>query len=165
MSAKRPDKAPVGARTDPTAPARPGTAAMPVSWRPLAQGEHFSVERAIFHDILRVTRITDEYASTGALRGAHDWLLTRFHEFERPAWVLVWDGRRGKFRNDPEFEAAVKLVLPVVTRDWREFISINHTVAIRSQFTRWTRENVAAPIRAFQDEREALAYAVQVCSK
>ena len=164
MTAKRPDKGPAGDRTESLGTTRPGTAAMPVSWRPLNRSEHFALDRAIFHDILRVTRISDEYPSTGVLREAHDWLLTQFREFDRAAWVLVWDGRRGKLRNDPEFEAAVRLVLPVVTRDWREFISINQTVAIKSQFTRWTRENVAAPIRAFQDEREAFAYAVKICA-
>lgn len=138
---------------------------MPVSWRPLGRGEHFSLERAIFHDILRVTRISDEYPNTRALRDAHDWLLTQFEELDRAAWVLIWDGRRGKLRNDPEFEAAVKLVLPMVTRGWREFISINHTVAIKSQFTRWTRESLTGSIRAFQDEGEALVYAVKVSAR
>ena len=74
---------------------------------------------------------------------------------------MVWDGRRGKLRNDPEFEEALKEVLPAVTEGWREFISINNTPVMKVQFHRWIRERISGAIRTFNDEREALDYAVK----
>ncbi len=133
-----------------------------MSWRPLGQCEHFSAENDVFHRILRVTRISDAYPHTRALLDAHNWLLKLFQGFDRPKVVLVWDGRRGKLRNDPEFEEAMKQVLPAVTEGWREFISINNAPVVKVQFFRWTREGIACPIRTFNDEREALNYAVEV---
>jgi len=114
----------------------------------------------VFHKILRVTRISDEYPDTTELRSAHNWLLRLFKGFDRTKVVLVWDGRRGKLRNDPAFEQAMKEVLPPVTEAWREFISINNTPVMKVQFFRWTREGIACPIRAFNDEGEALDFAV-----
>jgi hypothetical protein len=87
-------------------------------------------------------------------------LFSRSHPFDRPRLVLVWDGRRGKLRNDPEFEAALKQVLPAGTEGWREFISINNTLVIKIQFFRWTQEGTTGRIQAFNDEAEALAFAV-----
>ena len=141
---------------------RRASASIPLSWRPAGQSEHFSVEHDPFHNILRVTRVSDSYPSTGALREAHDWLLTIFAKFERKRVVLVWDGRRGKLRNDPEFEEAIKQVLPPITEGWCEFVSINNTPVVKVQFSRWTREGTTGRIRAFNDEREALSYAVEV---
>jgi len=135
---------------------------IPISWRPIGQSEHFSVDHDRFHNILRVTRISDLYPDTAALIAAHDWLLQTFSRFERPRLVLVWDGRRGKLRNDPEFEAAVKQVLPAVTEGWREFISINNTPVVKVQFFRWTQEGTTGQIQAFNDEAEALSFAVEV---
>jgi len=135
---------------------------IPISWRPLGQCEHFSVDNDVFHQILRVTRISDAYPSTQALLDAHNWLLKLFQGFERPKVVLVWDGRRGKLRNDPEFEAAMKQVLPAVTERWSEFISINNSPVVKVQFFRWTCEGTTCPIRSFKDEREALNFAMEV---
>ncbi|HEY3256233.1 MAG TPA: hypothetical protein VGJ91_19880 [Polyangiaceae bacterium] len=134
---------------------------IPISWRPLGESEHFSVDHDRFHNILRVTRISDLYPDTAALRAAHDWLLRIFARFDRTRIVLVWDGRRGKLRNDPEFEAAVKQVLPAVTEGWREFISINNTPVVKVQFFRWTQEGTTCAIQAFNDEAEALSFAVK----
>ena len=134
---------------------------IPLSWRSIGECEHFSVDHDRFHNIIRVTRISDLYPDTAALRAAHDWLLQIFSRFERSQLVLVWDGRRGKLRNDPEFEAAIKQVLPAVTQDWREFISINNTPVVKVQFFRWTQEGTTGRIQAFNDEAEALAFAVE----
>ena len=143
-------------------PGKPRRAAtsIPIEWRKLGQSEHFSLERDVFHNILRVTRLSDAYPSTQALKDAHRWLLKTFQEFDRPTFVVVWDGRRGKLRNDPEFEEALKEVLPAVTEGWREFISINNTPVMKVQFHRWIRERISGAIRTFNDEREALDYAV-----
>jgi len=134
---------------------------IPISWRPLGESEHFRVEHDAFHNIVRVTRISDQYPDTAALQAAHEWLLRLFARFDRPRVVLVWDGRRGKLRNDPEFEAAVKRVLPAVTEGWREFVSINNTPVVKVQFFRWTQEGTTGRrIQAFNDEAEALSFAI-----
>jgi len=130
----------------------------------LAESEHFSLARHVACDILRVTRISDAYPDARALSQAHEWLLKNFQGFERPKIVLVWDGRRGKLRNDPEFEQAMARYLPLVTSDWREFISINNTPVVKVQFYRWNQERISAPIRAFNDERAAFEYALDVCA-
>ena len=134
---------------------------IPISWRPLGECEHFSVDYDRFHNIVRVTRISDLYPDTAALHAAHEWLLKIFAQFDRARVVLVWDGRRGKLRNDPEFEAAVKQVLPAVTEGWREFISINNTPVVKVQFFRWTQEGTTGRIQAFNDEAEALSFALE----
>lgn len=134
---------------------------IPISWRRLGESEHFCVEHDLFHNIVRVTRISDQYPSTRALREAHDWLQKIIVGFDRSRMVLVWDGRRGKLRNDPEFEEAIKQVLPAVAEGWREFISINNTPVVRMQFFRWSQEGTATRIRAFNDEREALDFALE----
>jgi hypothetical protein len=110
---------------------------------------------------MRITRISDLYPDIPALHAAHAWLLKVLAGYERSGLVLVWDGRRGKLRNDPEFEAAVKEVLPAITEGWREFISINNTPAVKIQFFRWSQEGTASSIRVFNDEQEALNYAVE----
>jgi len=110
---------------------------------------------------VRITRVSDLYADTQSLRDAHDWLQKTLARFERPRLVLVYDGRRGKLRNDPEFEQAIKQVLPALTQGWREFISINNTPAVKIQFFRWSQEGTSAPIRVFNDELEALNYALE----
>ena len=134
---------------------------IPISWREIGECEHFSVQHDRFHNILRVTRISDQYPDTAALRAAHDWLLQVFAPFDRTRLVLVWDGRRGKLRNDPEFEAAVKQVLPAVTEGWRQFISINNTPVVKVQFFRWAQEGTTGRIQVFNDEAEALSFAVE----
>jgi hypothetical protein len=141
-------------------PPRAG-AGIPVEWKKLGQSEHFLLERDAFHNLLRVTRLSDAYPNTQDLKEAHHWLLRCFQEFDRPKVVLVWDGRRGKLRNDPEFETAMKEVLPAVTEGWREFVSINNTPVMKVQFHRWTREHISSPIRTFNDENEALDFAVK----
>jgi len=118
--------------------------------------------RHVVHGIVRVTRVSDAYPDVRALAQAHEWLLKNFLAFDRPKTVLVWDGRRGKLRNDPEFEQAMARYLPLVTSDWREFISINNTPVVKVQFFRWTQERISSPIRAFNDEREAFEYALDV---
>ena len=138
---------------------------IPIGWRNLGSSEHFSLDHDVFHDILRVTRISDAFSDTRALREAHNWLLKLFKGFNRPKVVLVWDGRRGKLRNDTEFEKAVKEVLPAVTEGWREFISINNTTMMKVQFHRWKQEGVSCPIQSFNDEREALEYALKSSAK
>jgi hypothetical protein len=132
-----------------------------MKWRSLGRCTHFCVELDVFHPIIRVTRLSDVFPDIQALRDAHTWLLGHFREFDRSNYVLVWDGRRGKLRNDSEFEAALKEVLPQVTENWREFISINNTPVMKVQFHRWTREGIACPIRAFNDESEALSCAIE----
>jgi hypothetical protein len=116
----------------------------------------------VTHAIVRVTRISDAYGDVGALAQAHDFLLKQFEAFDRPKTVLVWDGRRGKLRNDPQFEQAMARYLPLVTSDWREFISLNNTSVIKVQFFRWNQERISSAIRAFTDEREALEHAMDV---
>lgn len=147
----------------PEVPSKKGRAALsiPISWRRLGESEHFAVDHDRFHSIVRITRVSDLYPDTQALRTAHDWLDQALAGFHRSRLVLVYDGRRGKLRNDPEFEQAIKQVLPGLTRDWREFISINNTPAIKSQFFRWTQEGTSAPIRVFNDELEALDFALE----
>lgn len=157
MSSRDPDRS----NSKPAKKASHVSAAIPIGWRHLGSSEHFSVEHDVFHNILRVTRISDAYSDTRTLREAHHWLLKLFQGFNRPKVVLVWDGRRGKLRNDPEFENAIKEVLPLVTEGWREFISINNTPVMKVQFHRWTREGVTSPIHAFNDERKALEYALE----
>jgi hypothetical protein len=134
---------------------------IPLSWRRLGECEHFVVDHDPFHNVMRVTRVSDMYPDTRALRAAHDWLLKLFARFDRPNIVLVWDGRRGKLRNDPEFEQAMKQVLPTITQGWREFISINNTPVVKMQFFRWSQERTSVQIRAFNDEREALDFALE----
>lgn len=146
----------------PKRPAAPRASAL--TWNALAESEHFAVARHVSCDIVRVTRTSDAYPDVRALAQAHDWLLKNFLAFERPKVVLVWDGRRGKLRNDPEFEQAMARYLPLVTSDWREFISINNTPVVKVQFFRWNQERISAPIRAFNDEREAFEYALDVCA-
>ena len=134
---------------------------IPLSWRRLGESEHFTLDHDPFHNVVRITRVSDLYPDTRALRTAHDWLQKALGQFERPRQVMVYDGRRGKLRNDPEFEDAIKQVLPALTHGWREFISINNTPAVKIQFFRWTQEGTSAPIRVFNDEREALSFAVE----
>lgn len=141
---------------------RRASLAIPLSLRPVAKSEHFTVEHDTFHNIVRVTRTSDSYPSAEALREAHDWLQKVFANIDRASVVLVWDGRRGKLRNDPEFEAAIKAALPAVTAGWCEFISINSNSAVKLQFSRWTRDGTAGPIVVFTDEQEALKYALGV---
>lgn len=133
-----------------------------LTWQELGQSEHFSLARHVSRPIVRVTRISDAYPDVAALAKAHDWLLKQFEGLERPQMVLVWDGRRGKLRNDPQFEQAMARYLPLVTPGWREFISLNNTPVVKVQFYRWTQERISSPIRAFNDEREALEYALDV---
>jgi hypothetical protein len=149
---------------NPSNPPKPRRAVfgIPISWRPVGQCQHFSVEHDSFHKILRVVRLSDSYPDTRALRTAHDWLLQIFSRFDRSGMVLVWDGRRGKLRNDPEFEETIKQVLPAITQGWREFISINNAPVVKVQFSRWTREGTTGRIHGFNDEREALNFAVEV---
>ncbi|MEO8903161.1 MAG: hypothetical protein ABI488_13650 [Polyangiaceae bacterium] len=149
---------------NPEIPAKKGRAVLsiPISWRSLGESEHFSVDHDRFHNLVRITRVSDLYADTQALHAAHEWLQNALAGFERPRLVLVYDGRRGKLRNDPEFEAAIKQVLPALTQGWREFISINNTPAIKIQFFRWSQEGTSAPIRVFNDEQEALSFALEV---
>ncbi len=147
---------------------RPPTAAsrsFPVSWRVIAESVHFMVQHDAYHSLVRVTRISDAFPDVAALQDAHRWLLKTFSQFQRAKIVLVWDGRRGKLRNDPEFETAIKQVLPAVTEGWREFVSINNTPVMKVQFFRWVREGITAPIRAFNDEREAMEYALDVSGR
>lgn len=139
--------------------------AFPFAWRTIGECEHFLIEHDGFHGIVRVTRTSDAFPDVGALRDAHRWLEQNFVQFKRDKTVLIWDGRRGRLRNDPEFEQAVKQVLPAVTEGWREFISINITPVMKVQFSRWMREGTTAPIRAFNDEREALDFALEVSSR
>ena len=134
---------------------------IPISWQRLGECEHFVVERDPFHNLVRVTRISDLYADIAALRTAHDWLLKLLASYDRARIVLVWDGRRGKLRNDPEFEAAIKQVLPALTDGWREFVSINNTPAVKIQFFRWSQEGTTGRIRVFNDEKEALTFALE----
>jgi hypothetical protein len=138
-----------------------GQLARPLTWKNLGICAHFSLDLEVFHRIVRVTRTSDAYPDTKSLRDAHSWLFSRFKEFDRPKFVLLWDGRRGKLRNDPEFETAIKEVLPLVTEGWGEFISINNTPVMTVQFHRWTREGISCPIRAFNDEHLALSYALE----
>jgi len=133
-----------------------------ITWQEAGESEHFTLARHVTHAILRVTRISDAYPDVQALSQAHDWLLKQFLGFDRPKTVLVWDGRRGKLRNDPQFEQAMARYLPLVTPDWREFISLNNTPVVKVQFFRWTQERISSPIRAFNDEREAFEYALDV---
>jgi hypothetical protein len=133
-----------------------------LTWNTVAQCEHFFLARHVSHDIVRVTRISDAYPDVRALGQAHDWLLKQFEAFDRPKVVLVWDGRRGKLRNDPEFERAMARYLPLVTSGWREFISLNNTPVVKVQFFRWNQERISSPIRAFNDEREAFEHALDV---
>lgn len=133
-----------------------------LSWRELAVSEHFSLARHVTHAIVRVTRLSDAYADAAALSQAHEWLLKQFEAFDRPKMVLVWDGRRGKLRNDPQFEQAMAHYLPLVTPGWREFVSINNTSVVKVQFFRWNQERISSPIKAFNDEREAFEYALDV---
>jgi hypothetical protein len=128
----------------------------------MGECEHFMLARHVSRDILRVTRVSDAYPDVRVLGQAHDWLLKKFEGLERAKLVLVWDGRRGKLRNDPEFEQAMARYLPLVTADWREFISLNNTPVVKVQFFRWAQERISAPIRAFNDEREAFEYALDV---
>ncbi|MEO6602781.1 MAG: hypothetical protein ABIQ16_23055 [Polyangiaceae bacterium] len=95
------------------------------------------------------------------MHAAHGWLQEALARFDRPRLVLVFDGRRGRLRNDPEFENAMKQVLPALTQGWREFISINNTPVIKMQFLRWSHEGNSAPIRVFNDEGEALNFALE----
>jgi hypothetical protein len=134
---------------------------IPISWRRLGESEHFCVDHDRFHNIVRITRTSDQYADTQSLSAAHEWLQTTLARFIRPQLVLVFDGRRGKLRNDPEFELAIKQVLPALTEGWREFISINNTPAVKIQFFRWSQEGTSAPIRVFNDELEALSFALE----
>lgn len=140
---------------------RSAARAFPLAWRAIDQCDHFSVEHDSFHGIVRVTRTSDAFPDVATLREAHRWLMRTFVQFQRHKAILVWDGRRGKLRNDPEFEAAVKQVLPPITEGWREFVSINNTPVMKVQFSRWTREGTSAPIRGFNSEREALEYALE----
>lgn len=144
----------------PKRPAAPLHSAL--TWQAVGESEHFTLARHVTHQILRVTRISDAYPDVGALAQAHDWLLKKFEGFERPKVVLVWDGRRGKLRNDPQFEQAMARYLPLVTPDWRDFISLNNTPVVKVQFFRWNQERISSPIRAFTDERAALEYALDV---
>lgn len=137
---------------------------IPTSWRGVGQSEHFMVEHDVFHDIVRVTRTTDAYPDTNALREAHTWLQNTLESFERGKIVLVWDGRRGKLRNDLEFERAIREVLPAVTTGWRRFVSINKAPVMRVQFSRWEREGTSGPIIGFLDEEEALRHAREICA-
>ena len=114
---------------------------------------------------MRITRVSDLYADTQALHTAHEWLQNTLARFDRPRLVLVYDGRRGKLRNDPEFEQAIKQVLPALTQGWREFISINNTPAVKIQFFRWSQEGTSAPIRVFNDEGEALSFALEASTR
>jgi len=147
----------------PEVPTKRGRAVLsiPISWRRLGECEHFSVDHDPYHSIVRITRMSDLFADTQSLRAAHDWLQQTLARFERPRIVMVYDGRRGKLRNDPEFEQAVKQVLPGLTQGWREFVSINNTPAVKIQFFRWSQEGTSAPIRVFNDEREALNFALE----
>jgi hypothetical protein len=151
------------AQLKPEIPSKKGRAVLsiPLSWRRLGECEHFSVDHDRFHNIVRITRISDQYADTRSLRAAHEWLEQTLARFERPRLVLVYDGRRGKLRNDPEFEQAIKQVLPALTQGWREFVSINNTPAVKIQFFRWSQEGTSAPIRVFNDELEALSFALE----
>lgn len=133
-----------------------------ITWNAVAECEHFFLARHASHDIVRVTRISDAYPDVQSLGKAHDWLLKQFEAFDRPKVVLVWDGRRGKLRNDPEFERAMARYLPLVTSGWREFISLNNTPVVKVQFFRWNQERISSPIRAFNDEREAFEHALDV---
>ena len=45
---------------------------IPLSWRSLGECEHFSVDHDRFHNILRVTRVSDLYPDTAALRARKD---------------------------------------------------------------------------------------------
>jgi hypothetical protein len=150
----------VTAESGPKRPAAPLHSAL--TWNAVAECEHFLLARHVLHGILRVTRISDAYPDVRALGQAHDWLLKAFETFERPKMVLVWDGRRGKLRNDPEFERAMARYLPLVTAGWREFISLNNTPVVKVQFFRWAQERISSPIRAFNDEREAFEHALDV---
>lgn len=147
---------------DPTAKRHAPEPPSALTWQALGQSEHFVVARHVVQQILRVTRVSDAYPDARALSEAHDWLLKQFERFDRPKVVLMWDGRRGKLRNDPQFEQAMAKYLPLVTPDWREFISLNNTPVVKVQFYRWTQERISSPIRAFNDEREALEYAMDV---
>jgi len=128
----------------------------------MGECEHFTLARHVSRDILRVTRVSDAYPDVRVLGQAHDWLLKKFEGLDRPKLVLVWDGRRGKLRNDPEFEQAMARYLPLVTADWREFISLNNTTVVKVQFFRWNQERISSAIRTFHDEREAFEYALDV---
>lgn len=134
---------------------------IPISWQRLGECEHFIVEHDPFHNLVRINRISDLYPDIPALRAAHEWLLKVLAGYDRSRLVLIWDGRRGKLRNDPEFEAAIKQVLPPLTERWREFISINNTPAVKIQFFRWSQEGTASSIRVFNDEQEALSFALE----
>jgi len=122
----------------PEIPSKKGRAVLsiPISWRRVGESEHFCVDHDRFHNIVRITRTSDQYADTQSLCAAHEWLQITLARFVRPQLVLVFDGRRGKLRNDPEFEQAIKQVLPALTEGWREFISINNTPAVKIQFFR-----------------------------
>jgi hypothetical protein len=133
-----------------------------VFWQTLNESEHFTLAQAVTYKILRVTRISDAYPDAGALAQAQEWLLKEFEKFERPKLVLLWDGRRGKLRNDPEFEQAMARYLPLLTPGWRAFVSLNNTPVVKVQFFRWNQERISSPIRVFHEEREALEYALDV---